>query len=113
MRISYDSEVDALYVRLVDGEHECRTVNLSEEIILNIGPDELLVGIEVLDAKQVLGAGKIPAVVLENLPAVPRYPGIMEMRDAYDRSKERGKTRARCSFEDFKAGYIAATMQAQ
>ena len=29
MKISYDPEIDALYIRLLDGEHECRTVRLS------------------------------------------------------------------------------------
>jgi uncharacterized protein YuzE len=67
MKISYDPEVDAVYIRLVEGEHECRTLRLNEEIALNIGPDEVLVGIEILDAKQVLGRGELPSVVLENL----------------------------------------------
>jgi uncharacterized protein YuzE len=68
MRISYDPEVDALYIRLVEGPHECRTLRLTQEIALNIGEGETLVGIEVLDAKQVLGGGRVPAVVLENVP---------------------------------------------
>jgi len=63
MKISYDSEVDALYIRLVEGKHECRTLRLTDEIALNIGENELLVGIEVLDATQVLGSGNIPNVV--------------------------------------------------
>ncbi len=67
MKISYDDEFDALYIRLLDGPHECRTVRLNEEIALNIGPGEKLVGIEILDAKTVLGQGQIPLVVLENL----------------------------------------------
>ncbi len=67
MRISYDPEVDALYIRLLEGDYECRTLRLNEEIALNIGPDEVLVGIEILDAKEVLGKGQLPAVVLENL----------------------------------------------
>ncbi len=68
MRITYDSEVDALYVRLLEGKYECRTVRLNEEIALNIGPEEELVGIEILDAKHVLGGGQLPSVVLENIP---------------------------------------------
>jgi len=71
MKISYDPEIDALYVRLVDGPQECRTVRLNEEIALNIGPGEILVGIEVLDAKQTLGQGKVPSVELENVPVIP------------------------------------------
>ncbi len=67
MKISYDSEVDALYIRLVEGKHQCRTLQLTDEIALNIGENELLVGIEVLDAKQVLGSGNVPNVVLQNI----------------------------------------------
>jgi len=68
MKISYDPEIDALYIRLIEGKHECRTVRLNEEIALNIGPDEKLVGIEILDAAEVLGQGHLPDVNLENIP---------------------------------------------
>ena len=44
MKISYDSEIDALYIRLLEGKHECRSVRLSEEVALNIGAGEKLVG---------------------------------------------------------------------
>jgi uncharacterized protein YuzE len=67
MRISYDPEVDALYIRLIEGDHECRTVRLNEEVALNIGAGERLVGIEILDAKEVLGQGKLPPLLLENV----------------------------------------------
>ncbi|HKI37931.1 MAG TPA: DUF2283 domain-containing protein [Gemmataceae bacterium] len=69
MRISYDDEIDALYIRLIEGAQECRTVRLNDEVALNIGPGETLVGIEILDAKQVLGRGQLPSVILENIPA--------------------------------------------
>jgi uncharacterized protein YuzE len=68
MKISYDPEIDALYIRLLEGRQECRTIQLNEEIALNIGEGEKLVGIEILDAKEVLGSGQLPKVVLENLP---------------------------------------------
>jgi uncharacterized protein YuzE len=74
MRISYDRETDALYIRLLEGEYQCRTVCLTSEVSLNIGPREELVGIEILDAKDVLGNGSLPTVVLENIPAVPSAP---------------------------------------
>jgi uncharacterized protein YuzE len=73
MKISYDPEVDALYIRLIEGEQECRTMRLNEEIALNIGPKETLVGIEILDGKQVLGQGAIPSVVLENIAVAAGY----------------------------------------
>jgi uncharacterized protein YuzE len=70
MRISYDKEVDALYIRLLEGSYQCRTLRLTDEVSLNIGPDEQLVGIEVLDAKTILGKGALPTVVLDNVAAV-------------------------------------------
>ncbi len=70
MRISYDAEVDALYIRLLEGPFECRTLRLTDEVSLNIGPQEQLVGIEVLDAKAVLGKGTLPTVVLDNVASV-------------------------------------------
>ena len=71
MRITYDPEVDALYIRLLEGEHQCRTRRLTEEVSLNIGENEALVGIEILDARTVLGPAKIPAVTLEGIESAP------------------------------------------
>ncbi|MDP8228610.1 MAG: DUF2283 domain-containing protein [Candidatus Electryoneaceae bacterium] len=67
MKTSYDSEIDALYIRLVEGEHQCSTIRLNEEVALNIGANETLVGIEILDARQVLGDGELPSIILENV----------------------------------------------
>jgi len=67
MRISYDPEVDALYIRLLEGEYQCRTVRLSETVSLNMGPAEQLVGIEVLDASRTVKLDPSKAVDLENL----------------------------------------------
>lgn len=70
MKISYDAEVDALYIRLLEGDYQCRTLRLTDEVSLNIGPGEELVGVEILDAKEVLGNGALPTVVLENVRSV-------------------------------------------
>jgi len=70
MKIRYDPEIDALYIRLVDGAHECRTVRLNEDIALNIGEDEKLIGIEILDAGNVIGKCDMGKVIAENMPAV-------------------------------------------
>lgn len=69
MRISYDAEVDALYIRFIEGAEECRTIRLSEEVALDIGPEEKLVGVEVLDASRVLGPGLTEPIEIENLKA--------------------------------------------
>lgn len=67
MKISYDAEIDALYIRLLEGSHECRSVRLSDEVALNMGAGEKLVGIEILDARSILGSSEVPAVTLEGL----------------------------------------------
>ena len=69
MKISYDPEADALYIRLVEGKQECRALRLNEEVALDVGPGEILVGIEILDASHVLGEGEQPAVELINVKA--------------------------------------------
>ena len=68
MKISYDKEVDALYIRVIEGEQQCRSLRLTDDIALNIGANEVLVGIEILNAKEVLGNGKLPEIVLEHVP---------------------------------------------
>jgi len=68
MKISYDKAVDALYIRLLDGEYQCRTVHLSDEMSINLGPKDELVGIKILDAKEMLGKGHLPKIVMENVP---------------------------------------------
>ncbi|MBP1465717.1 DUF2283 domain-containing protein [Candidatus Chloroploca sp. M-50] len=69
MKISYDPDVDALYIRLVEGQIECQVIQLNDRIAINVGPDEQIVGIEVLDASDLLPAAGEPRVKLENLVA--------------------------------------------
>ena len=71
MRISYDSEVDALYIRLMDETVEVTTRQLSDDVAIDYAPDGAIVGIEVLAASEhVFRAGGEPAVTLENLIAL-------------------------------------------
>jgi len=67
MRITYDPSVDALYIRFVEGPVECQVIRLNERVAVNIGPKEQVVGIEVLDASEVLEGLEERKVRLENL----------------------------------------------
>jgi uncharacterized protein YuzE len=71
MKITYDPSVDALYIRFVEEPMECEVVRLNDRVAVNIGPGERVVGIEVLDASQVLEDFKERTVHLENLNAAP------------------------------------------
>jgi len=68
MRITYDPEADAMYIRLLEGDFPCRNVEVTQDVTLDFGPGEKLVGIEILDASHVVGQGKIPQVVVHKLP---------------------------------------------
>jgi len=71
VRITYDPAVDALYIRFVEGPAECEVLRLNDRVAVNIGPGEQVVGIEVLDASEVLEGLRERKVHLENLTAVP------------------------------------------
>lgn len=66
MKISYDPEVDALYIRFVEEPVECEVLQINDRVAVNVGPEERVVGIEVLDASQVLDLTD-RVVSLENL----------------------------------------------
>ena len=50
MQIFYNTKSDLLYLRLDDREQQVMNQRLSEDIVLDIGEDNKIVGIEILDA---------------------------------------------------------------
>lgn len=69
MKLTYDKEADALYIRLLEGDHQCRVVRLTEDIALDFAAGEKLVGIEVLGASRLFETPEAPAVELQDLVA--------------------------------------------
>ena len=67
MRIAYDKEADAIYIRLLEGDYECRVVRLTEDIALDFAAGEKLVGIEVLDASRLFKEPGIPVIEIKDL----------------------------------------------
>jgi uncharacterized protein YuzE len=67
VKISYDKESDAMYIRLLEGDYECRVVRLTDEIALDFAAGEKLVGIEVLDASRLFKKPGVPVIELKNL----------------------------------------------
>lgn len=55
MRIRYDTKVDALYIRLREGDIE-ESDEVSEGVVMDYDKSGLLMGIEILDASRVLGS---------------------------------------------------------
>jgi uncharacterized protein YuzE len=70
MKITYDREADALYIRLLEGDHECRVMRLTDDVAVDFSEDETLVGIEVLGASRLFTTPETPEVELQHL--IPR-----------------------------------------
>ncbi len=52
MNIVYDDKTDLLYIRLDDRKQEVINRRVSEDIVLDIGEGDRIVGIEILDASE-------------------------------------------------------------
>lgn len=52
MKIVYDTRTDLLYLRLDERTQSTTNRRLSEDIVLDIGDDDRIVGIEILDASE-------------------------------------------------------------
>jgi len=52
MQILYDGKTDLLYLRLDERSQPIVNKRVSEDIVLDIGEDEKIVGIEILDASR-------------------------------------------------------------
>ena len=67
MQISYDREADAVYIRLREGDFQCRTVRVTGDIALDFAAGEQLIGIEVLGASHLFSNPEAPFVELKHL----------------------------------------------
>lgn len=52
MQILYNAKTDLLYIRLDDRKQEVINRRLSEDIVLDVGENDKIVGIEILDASR-------------------------------------------------------------
>jgi len=66
MKIEYDREVDALYIRLQE-KYVVRTVELEEGLNLDLDENGKLIGLEVLDATERYSLADIFNISTENL----------------------------------------------
>jgi len=66
MRIEYDREVDALYVRLQE-KYVDRTVEIEEGLNIDLDENGKLIGLEVLDATERYSLADIFNISTENL----------------------------------------------
>jgi len=59
MNIVYNDKTDLLYIRLDDRKQDVINKRLTESIVLDIGEDSKIVGIEILDASRHLNLERL------------------------------------------------------
>ena len=65
MQILYNVKTDLLYLRLDDRKQQVMNKRLSEDIVLDMGEDDRIVGIEILDASEHLNRERLLPVEYE------------------------------------------------
>ncbi len=65
MEIHYNARTDLLYLRLDDRKQDVINRRASEDIVLDIGEDDRIVGIEILDASKHLNLERLLPVKYE------------------------------------------------
>jgi uncharacterized protein YuzE len=65
MKLSYNPQLNIAYIRLRRKSGKVRTVQVSDELNVDLAADGTIYGIELLNANEQLAKGK--AMVLENL----------------------------------------------
>lgn len=64
MRITYDTQADAIYIRLREGEF-ARNREVDPGLVLDIGLNDELLGIEILDASTRVNVSDIANISIE------------------------------------------------
>lgn len=52
MNISYSDKTDLLYIRLDEGKQQVMNKRVADSVVLDIGDNDKIVGIEILDASK-------------------------------------------------------------
>lgn len=67
MKITYDPDVNAAYIRFKAGRFQVTTQRLTDDVAVNYAADGSVVGIEVLDASKYLVKRRRAQIELENV----------------------------------------------
>lgn len=59
MEITYNAKTDLLYIRLDDRRQDVVNKQAADDIVLDIGEDDKIVGIEILDASRHLNLDRL------------------------------------------------------
>jgi uncharacterized protein YuzE len=66
MYLTYDPEFNIAYIRFRTKRAKVKTIEVSNELNVDIGPDGRVYGIELLNANQQLGSQRVKKLFIEN-----------------------------------------------
>jgi len=66
MDLTYDSQFNIAYIRLRRKSAKVRTIPVSDELNVDVGPDGRIYGIELLNANQQLGSRRVKTLNVTN-----------------------------------------------
>ncbi len=67
MKITYDDKSDLLYIRLDESKQDVINKRVTDDIVLDIGAGERIVGIEILEASSHVDLNKILPIQHEGI----------------------------------------------
>jgi uncharacterized protein YuzE len=70
MQITYNIKTDVLYIRLDNRQQDVINQRVNNDIVLDIGAEDKIVGIEILDASFHLNLDQLLPVQIERLPEI-------------------------------------------
>lgn len=59
MKIYYDDKTDLLYIRFDDKKQQVMNKRVTEDVVLDIGGEDRIIGIEILDASKHVNLGAL------------------------------------------------------
>ncbi len=65
MKISYDTDTDLLYVRFDPAPQPVRNIALTDHLVLDLGANDKIVGLEILDASEVVNLASLLPVEMK------------------------------------------------
>ncbi len=66
MKLTYDPRYNVAYIALHDSQQPVETLQISEELNIDIAPDGTVYGIELLNANEQLGTGRHGKLLVVN-----------------------------------------------
>ena len=67
MTIQYDSKTDLIYLRITTGQQEIVNKRITENIVLDMGNDDKIVGIEIMDASKHVDLDKLMPIEYQKI----------------------------------------------